>query len=98
MLNYHGVWATRIGQSITYIALPEIVEQRQHRLPDRPTDILEVHVDTVWTSSRQLGGKIGGTVIDRGGEAQCVRHERAFLRAAGNADCPRTCDHGELAD
>ena len=22
MLNYHGVWATRIGRSITYITLP----------------------------------------------------------------------------
>jgi hypothetical protein len=34
-----------------------------------PPTLLEVHVDSVGTSRRQSGGKIGGTVIDRGVEA-----------------------------
>src|SRR5271167_4584883 len=46
------------------------VEQWQYRLPDGTADILEVNVDAVWTSSPQLGWKIGRAVIDRGVEAQ----------------------------
>ena len=76
----------------------EVAEQWQHRPPDRSADILEVHVDPVWTSSRQLGWKIGCTMIDRGVEAKVVFHERAFLRAAGNADGPRARELRELAD
>src|SRR5208282_6117495 len=76
----------------------ELVEQWQHRLPDRPADILEVNVDAVWRRSRQLGWKIGCTVIDRGVEAQFLLRESAFFRAAGNADCPRAGELGELAD
>src|SRR6266571_7578023 len=75
-----------------------LVEQGQHRLPDRAADILEVYVDPVGTRRRQVGGKIGGTVIDCGVEAQVVLHERTFLRAAGNADGPRARELRELAD
>ena len=28
----------------------KVIEQRQHRLPDGSADVLEVDVDTVWTS------------------------------------------------
>src|ERR1700724_1726897 len=64
------------------------IEQWQHRLPDRAADILEINVDAVWAGGRQLGGKIGGTEIDRRVEAQFVSDEGAFLRTAGNADRP----------
>src|SRR5215510_9107668 len=67
----------------------EFVEQRQHRLPDRSTDILEVHVDPVWASRRQLGWKIGRAVINRRVEAEFVFHISTFLRPAGNADRSR---------
>src|SRR5207302_8455163 len=74
-----------------------LVEQEQHRLPDRAADILEVHVDPVGTRRRQVGWKIGGTVIDCGVEAQVGLHERTFLRAAGNADGPRAARVGRPA-
>src|SRR6202030_2838626 len=77
---------------------PIFIEQWQHRLPDRAANILEINVDAVWAGGRQLGGKIGGTVIDRRVEAQFVSDEGAFLRTAGNADRPGAGELGQLAD
>src|SRR2546421_48522 len=56
-----------------------LVEQGQHRLPDRAADILDVHVDPVGTRRRQVGGKIGGTAGSGWrrpvpSESACVRH------------------------
>ena len=76
----------------------KLVEQRQHRLPDRPADVLEVDIDAVRAGRRQLGGEIGVPVIDGGVEAKLVLHIRAFLGAARDADCPCAGDLRELAD
>src|SRR5713101_799789 len=46
MLNYHGVWATRIGQSITNIALPEV------RVPRERHVLLQGHLE-----GKRIGGK-----------------------------------------
>jgi len=35
----------------------ELIEQRQHGLPDRPTDVLEVDINAVRADRRQLGGQ-----------------------------------------
>ena len=56
-----------------------LIEQWQHRLPDRTPDILEINVDAVWTSSRQLARKIGGKprgiAIDPGGDTLYVSEQ-----------------------
>ena len=51
-----------------------LIEQRPDRLPDRSPDVLEIDVDAVRASSRELGGENGGTVIDR---RRPLMHERA---------------------
>ena len=50
------------------------------------------------SDSRQFGGKIGSTVIDRGVEAKFVLHESTFRGSADDADRSRARDLSELAD
>src|SRR4029077_6473657 len=76
----------------------EVVEQRQHRLPDRPPDVLEVDVDAVWAGRRQLRGEIGALVIDRRVEAEFVLHVRVLLGTSRDADRPGAGELGALTD
>ena len=74
----------------------ELIEQRQHRLPDRSTDVLEVDVDALWAGCRKLHGKIGCLVIDRRVEVEFVFNECALLGTARYAHRFRPRNFSEL--
>ena len=82
-----GDWNTR-----------KIVEQRQDGFTDGSADVFEVDIDAIWTGGGQARGKVRGTMIDRGVEAKLVLHERAFLRATGDANRSRAAELSELSN
>lgn len=76
----------------------EVIEQREHRLPDSSANILEIDIDSLRTGASQLRWKIGRVVIDRGVKPEFVFNIRTFLRPAGDADRPGARGLRELSD
>ena len=61
------------------------VEQRQHRVENRPADILEIDADAVRAGRLQVLRKTGGQVRDTGVVAKRLHHVTALLLAPGDA-------------
>src|SRR5208282_656061 len=75
----------------------EIVEPREHRLLDRPADILPIDVDPFGTVPVECRAEIRRTMIDACVEAELGLDIAAFIGAAGDAHDTRTGAFGELA-
>ena len=74
------------------------VEQRQDRLGDVTTDVLEVDVDPVRHRLGQPAREVRVAVVDRGVEAELLQQRPALLRPAGDADRPGALELGDLPD
>src|SRR5690606_24198931 len=74
------------------------VEEWQDGVEDRAADILEIDVDAAGNGFPELLREVRVVAVDAGVEAECLDHEAAFLRAAGNADDAAALYFGDLAD
>jgi hypothetical protein len=73
------------------------IKQRQDGIPDRPADVLEINVDSIWTDSGQRLRKLSGSMIYGSIEPKLIADIGAFRGASGNSDRPGTRDAGKLA-
>src|SRR5262249_23222349 len=72
------------------------IEQGEDCIPHRAANVFEIDIDTTRAGDSQLFGEVRRPVIDDLIEAQFVADVRAFARAAGDPNSPRTLDPGDL--
>lgn len=74
------------------------VESAEDRVHDGATDILETHVDTVWTKTIECGSHILGLVDDGTVEAEVLDEPAALLGSARDTDYAAALDLRDLSD
>src|SRR5215207_10204386 len=76
----------------------EVVEEREHRIPHRAADVLEIDVDALRAGGLELLREIRCAVVDGGVEAELLDQRSAFVGAAGDADGAASFELRDLAD
>ena len=76
----------------------EVVEEREHRVPHRAADVLEIDVDALRAGGLELLREIRRAVVDGGVEAELLDQRSALVGAAGDADRAAALDLRDLAD
>ncbi len=69
----------------------------EHGVEDIAADIVEIHVDAVWTVRPQALARVSCLVVDRGVEAEFLDEVAAFVGAARDADRAAALDLRDLA-
>src|SRR5215472_15724368 len=73
------------------------IASRQHRIQERPADVLEININSLGSSCSKSVVPIAAAVVDAGIKSQVAHHVIAFLFAAGNAHNSTVLDFCDLA-
>src|SRR4051812_9560097 len=91
----------RLGRAVlrdqpTHRNARERIEQREHRVPYRAGDVLEIDIDAFRTCRLELLGHRSIAMVDAVIEAELVLDVLAFVGPARDADRARAFDPGDL--
>ena len=76
----------------------KLIQQRQHSFKDRPTHILEIDINPVWTGILQLVSKVGVFMINTGIKPEFVDDKSALFSGTCNTDSASAFNLRDLPD